>query len=34
MTPPARTDCANPIDPAVLMDYWLAALPSLEEETV
>ena len=34
MTPPARTDCSNPIDPAVLMDYWLAALPSLEEEAV
>lgn len=34
MTPSARTDCSNPIDPAVLMDYWLAALPSLEEEAV
>jgi hypothetical protein len=26
--------CANPIDAAVLSDYWLAALPASEEETV
>jgi hypothetical protein len=26
--------CANPIDAAVLADYWLAALPASEEETV
>lgn len=27
-------DCAEPIDVAVLMDYWLATLPSTVEETV
>ena len=27
-------NCANPIDAAVLADYWLAALPGSEEETV
>jgi hypothetical protein len=27
-------DCANPIEAAVLMDYWLAALPSADEEAV
>ena len=26
--------CANPIDAAVLADYWLAALPASKEETV
>jgi len=26
--------CLKPIDPAVLADYWIAALPSGEEETV
>jgi len=26
--------CSNPIDAAVLADYWLAALPSSEEEAV
>jgi hypothetical protein len=34
MTAPARADCSNPIEPAVLMDYWLATLPPLEEEAV
>jgi hypothetical protein len=27
-------DCSNPIEAAVLMDYWLAALPSADEEAV
>jgi hypothetical protein len=27
-------DCSNPIDPVVLMDYWLATLPSGVEEDV
>ncbi len=27
-------NCSNPIDAAVLADYWLAALPSSEEEAV
>ena len=27
-------NCENPIDAAVLADYWLAALPEAEEETV
>jgi anti-sigma factor RsiW len=27
-------DCAEPIDAAVLMDYWLGALPSADEEAV
>jgi len=27
-------NCANPIDAAILADYWLAALPSSEEESV
>jgi hypothetical protein len=27
-------ECSNPIEAAVLMDYWLAALPSAEEEAV
>jgi len=26
--------CAHPIDAAILADYWLAALPSSEEESV
>ena len=26
--------CAHPIDPAILADYWLAALPKPEEESV
>ena len=36
MTPsrPASAGCANPIDAAILMDYWLAALPSEEEQAV
>ena len=31
---PADVNCSNPIDAAVLMDYWLGALPSTEEDTV
>jgi anti-sigma factor RsiW len=27
-------NCLNPIDAAVLTDYWLAALPQSEEEAV
>jgi hypothetical protein len=27
-------ECANPIDAAVLADYWLALLPSAEEEAI
>ena len=27
-------NCPHPIDAAVLADYWLAALPALEEETI
>jgi hypothetical protein len=27
-------DCSNPIEAAVLMDYWFAALPSVAEEAV
>ena len=37
MTTPNRRSpaaCANPVDAAVLMDYWLAALPSEEEQAV
>ena len=37
MTTPHRgghIDCSNPIEAAVLMDYWLAALPSADEEAV
>jgi hypothetical protein len=34
MTAPARADCSNPIEPAVLVDYWLALLPPPEEEAV
>ena len=34
MTAPARADCSNPIETAVLMDYRLATLPPLEEEAV
>ena len=36
MTPSrtASAGCANPVDAAVLMDYWLAALPSEEEQAV
>ena len=33
-SPPASASCANPVDAAVLMDYWLAALPSDEEQAV
>jgi hypothetical protein len=29
-----RADCSNPLDATVLMDYWLGALPSPDEETV
>jgi anti-sigma factor RsiW len=34
MTMPARPPCANPIDVAVLMDYWRAVLDPPEEEAV
>ena len=36
MTPsrPASAGCANPVDAAVLIDYWLAALPSDEEQAI
>jgi hypothetical protein len=27
-------NCSNPVDAAVLMDYWLAALPSADEDAV
>jgi hypothetical protein len=30
----SRVKCANPVDPVVLMDYWLAALPSAAEDSV
>jgi hypothetical protein len=30
----AHIDCSNPIEAAVLVDYWLAALPSAAEEAV
>jgi len=30
----ARAACATPIDAVALMDYWLGALPALDEETV
>jgi hypothetical protein len=35
-TPPGRVpvDCAQPIEAAVLMDYWLGVLPSAAEEAV
>jgi hypothetical protein len=29
-----RVDCATAVDTDVLMDYWLAMLPAIEEETV
>ena len=29
-----HVDCSQPIESAVLMDYWLAALPSATEEAV
>jgi anti-sigma factor RsiW len=29
-----RAKCANPVDPTVLADYWLAALPEAEEDAV
>ena len=29
-----RADCSSPIDAAVLMDYWLAALSGVDEERV
>ena len=32
--PRSPAACANPVDAAVLMDYWLAALPSEEEQAV
>jgi len=32
--PGGPNDCPNPIEAAVLMDYWLAALPSAAEEAV
>lgn len=35
MTPDRNAaTCSAPIDPAVLLDYWLALLPSAEEEAV
>src|SRR4051812_10288942 len=30
----SRMSCANPIDPAVLADYWLAELPAAEESAL
>ena len=30
----AHVDCSNPLEAAILMDYWLAALPSPAEEAV
>jgi hypothetical protein len=36
MTPPngARAECSRPIEPGVLLDYWLALLPAAEEDAV
>jgi hypothetical protein len=37
VTPPdddAVVSCSSPVEPSVLMDYWLAALPSEAEEAV
>jgi hypothetical protein len=37
VTPPGRgghIECSNPVEAAVLMDYWLAALPSTAEDAV
>jgi len=34
MTASPRGECSNPIEPAVLMDYWLAVLSPAEEEVV
>ena len=34
MTTPRRGGCSNPIDPAVLMEYWLAALSLTDEDVV
>lgn len=37
MTPPysdGRIECPNPLEAVLLMDYWLAALPSAVEEAV
>jgi hypothetical protein len=31
---PARMDCSNPLEAGILMDYWLAVLPSHDEEAV
>jgi hypothetical protein len=33
-TPLRRDDCSHPIEAAVLMDYWLAALPVADEDAV
>ncbi|HZM60527.1 MAG TPA: hypothetical protein VFB85_12045 [Vicinamibacterales bacterium] len=33
-TPRRNAGCSNPIDAAVLMDYWLAVLPPQAEETL
>ena len=33
-TPRGNAACSNPIDAAVLMDYWLAALPPQAEDTI
>jgi hypothetical protein len=30
----SEMNCANPVDEGVLADYWLAALPATEEESV
>jgi hypothetical protein len=34
MTTPRRGGCSNPIDPAGLMEYWLAALSPADEDVV
>lgn len=31
---PAPSECTQPIDPIVLMDYWLGVLPSTEEDPI
>ena len=31
---PAPSECTQPIDPLVLMDYWLGVLPSTEEDPI
>src|SRR5262245_2682969 len=34
MTPSSRAVCSNPIDPSVLMEYWLASLSPADEDAV